>query len=64
METSTHAEGSAPERDTWEPTQSAKFATRPTGWTRFIRIFFPYQVWRFAMLNLKMLRIIWKGHHG
>jgi hypothetical protein len=39
------------------------YATKPTGWTRFMRIFFPYQLWRFLVINLKMLRMISKGHH-
>ncbi|QDV07087.1 hypothetical protein Poly30_26060 [Planctomycetes bacterium Poly30] len=63
MEVSTQSEGKPPARDVWKASQSGKFATLPTGWTRFCRIFLPYQIWRFAMINLKMLRIIWKGHH-
>lgn len=39
-------------------------ATRPTRLTLFLRTFLPYQVWRFALLNLKMVRIIWRSHHG
>jgi len=38
------------------------FATKPTGFTRFLRVFIPYQVWRFVVLNLKMMRIISKSH--
>jgi len=38
------------------------FATKPTGFTSFLRVFLPYQLWRFAVINLKMIRIIAKGH--
>ena len=38
------------------------FATKPTGFTRFLRVFLPYQMWRFVVINLKMIRIISKGH--
>jgi hypothetical protein len=38
------------------------FGTKPTGFTRFLRAFLPYQVWRFLVINLKMVRIIAKGH--
>jgi len=42
----------------------AAFATVPTGFTRFMRTFLPWQMWRFAMINLKMLRLMRKSHHG
>ncbi len=38
------------------------FATKPTVFTRFLRVFLPYQLWRCAVINLKMVRIISKGH--
>ncbi|MCX6303921.1 MAG: hypothetical protein NT040_03045 [Bacteroidetes bacterium] len=34
----------------------------PTGSTRFWRKFFPWQVVRFFVLNLKIMRIIIGGH--
>jgi hypothetical protein len=37
--------------------------TRPTAGTRFLRVFLPWQLVRFVVINLKMLRIIAKGHH-
>jgi len=43
---------------------AAAFATVPTGFTRFMRTFLPWQMWRFAMINLKMLRLMRKSHHG
>jgi hypothetical protein len=38
------------------------YATKPTAMTRFWRVFLPYQMWRFVVINLKMIRIISKGH--
>lgn len=37
-------------------------AVTPTRWTVFLRTFIPYQIIRFAMINLKMLRIIQISH--
>jgi len=40
------------------------FATKPTGFTRFMRTFIPWQIVRFAAINLKMLRLIVRSHRG
>jgi len=40
------------------------YATRPTGFTVFLRTFLPWQLVRFAFINLKMLRIIHRSHAG
>ena len=37
--------------------------TKPTATTRFFRTFLLWQLVRFAVINLKMLRIIAMGHH-
>lgn len=37
-------------------------ATKPTKGTLFLRTFVPYQIWRFIRINLKMLRLIVRGH--
>ncbi len=37
-------------------------ATLPTRTTRFLRTFVPWQLVRFVAINLKMIRIIWRGH--
>ncbi len=37
---------------------TAPYITRPTRWTLFTRTFVPWQLWRFARINLKMIRII------
>lgn len=39
------------------------YATKPTKATVFLRTFLPWQLWRFARINLRMLRIISKSHH-
>lgn len=36
---------------------TAAYVTRPTHWTIFLRTFVPWQLWRFARINLKMIRI-------
>jgi hypothetical protein len=38
------------------------YATRPTRWTLFMRTFWPWQLWRFAIINLKMIGIIRRSH--
>jgi hypothetical protein len=43
-------------------TKESFFATKPTRFTRFMRTFIPWQMVRFAVINLKMLRIIARSH--
>ncbi len=40
------------------------YATKPTRFTVFLRTFLPWQALRFAVINLKMLRIIARSHRG
>jgi hypothetical protein len=40
----------------------AFYATKPTGFTTFMRTFLPWQVWRFVEINLRMLVIIARSH--
>jgi hypothetical protein len=40
----------------------ASMAAVPTRWTIFLRTFLPWQVVRFIVINLKMLRLIWRSH--
>jgi hypothetical protein len=37
---------------------------RPTGLTVRLRTFLPWQLVRFAVINVKMLRILWRNHHA
>ena len=38
--------------------------TTPTRTTVFMRTFLPWQLWRFAVLNLKMVDIIQRSHRA
>ena len=38
------------------------YSTKPTGFTRFLRTFIPWQMIRFAVINLMMMRMIALGH--
>ncbi len=44
------------------PNESAKNAMKPSGSVLFFRTFFPYQLYRFVRINLRMLGMILKGH--
>ncbi len=39
------------------------FATKPTAGTLFLRTFLPWQIVRFAWINLRMIVIIFRSHH-
>ena len=43
--------------------QSFGTAPKPTPFTVRLRTFLPWQLVRFAVINLKMFRIIWRNHH-
>ena len=45
------------------PDESA-YVTRPTRTTLFLRTFLPWQLWRFAAINLKMIGIILRSHRS
>jgi hypothetical protein len=42
--------------------EKALYVTRPTRSTVFWRTFVPFQLWRFVVINLKMIGIIRSGH--
>jgi hypothetical protein len=44
------------------PNEQTRYATKPTRVTLFLRTFLPWQAWRFAAINLKMIDIIRRGH--
>ena len=54
-----HTSAAAPERR-----HGAADATVPTRRTIFLRTFLPWQAMRFAIINLKMFRLIWRSHHA
>ena len=44
--------------------EKLRYVTKPTRTTLFLRTFLPWQVWRFAVINLKMIDIIRRSHKG
>jgi hypothetical protein len=42
--------------------EQTRYATKPTRVTLFLRTFVPWQAWRFAVINAKMIDIIRRGH--
>ena len=46
-----------------EPYQQAYYPPRPTALTRAMRTLWPWQLLRFIVINLKMLRLMAKSHH-
>ncbi len=46
------------------PDEKTRYVTKPTRFTVFLRTFLPWQAWRFAVINLKMLDIIRRGHRA
>lgn len=44
--------------------KAAYYATKPTAWTRYLRTSLPWQLVRFAVINLRMIRIIALSHRG
>jgi hypothetical protein len=44
------------------PDEQHAYAPYPTRGTRWLRTFVPWQLVRFAVINLRMLRLIWRGH--
>jgi hypothetical protein len=52
------------ERAVIKPYEREFFVPTPSRATLFLRTFVPWQLLRFAWINLKMLRMIGIGHHG
>lgn len=44
--------------------EKLRYVTTPTRRTVFMRTFLPWQLWRFAVLNLKMVDIIQRSHRA
>jgi len=47
-----------------EPYSREFFAPRPSRTVLFLRTFFPWQLIRFALINLRMIRMLGKAHAG
>lgn len=50
------------ENKKFKPYSEASFATVPGKSTKFFRRFIPWQIIRFVVLNLKMMKIVVGGH--
>lgn len=50
-------------RDTFSPTPNLRTAPLPTERTLRMRQNLPYQAIRFAAFNLRIVRMVLKGHH-
>ena len=46
-----------------EPYQQAYYPPTPTGLTRYMRTSFIWQLYRFLVINVKMLRLMSKSKH-
>ena len=44
--------------------EKLRYVTTPTRTTVFMRTFLPWQLWRFAVLNLKVVDIIQRSHRA
>ncbi|HEX8978525.1 MAG TPA: hypothetical protein VF811_02350 [Parasulfuritortus sp.] len=45
-----------------EPYQQAYYPPAPTGFTRFMRTCVLWQIWRFIVINVKMLKLMANSH--
>ncbi len=45
-----------------KPYQQAYYAPAPTGFTCYMRICFVWQVYRFFVINVKMLKLVVRSH--
>lgn len=46
-----------------DPYQQAYYPPTPTGFTRYMRTSILWQLYRFVVINLKMLKLMAKSHH-
>ena len=46
-----------------EPYQQAYYPPVPTGFTRHMRTSLIWQLWRFVVINWKMLKLLANSHH-
>ncbi len=44
--------------------ETTAYVTKPTRRTLFLRTFLPWQIWRFAAINVKMIAIIRRSHRS
>jgi len=46
-----------------EPYQQSYYPPVPTPFTRYMRTSLPWQLYRFAVINYKMVKLMMKSHH-
>ena len=46
-----------------EPYQQAYYPPIPTRWTRYMRTSLLWQLYRFTIINFKMLKLMARSHH-
>ena len=46
-----------------EPYQQAYYPPAPTGFTRYMRTSLIWQLFRFIVINFKILKLMMKSHH-
>lgn len=46
-----------------EPYQQAYYPPVPTGFTRHMRSNVIWQLWRFLVINIKILKLMFSSHH-
>ncbi len=46
-----------------EPYQQAYYPPVPTGITRYLRTSIVWQLYRFLVINLKMMKLMTRSHH-
>ncbi len=46
-----------------EPYQQAYYPPVPTGITRYLRTSVVWQLYRFVIINLKMMKLMTRSHH-
>ncbi len=46
-----------------KPYEQAYFPPKPSGFTKFMRKCVIWQIFRFIVINLKMVKVIFNSHH-
>ena len=57
------ADSSRKERAAVAEINTNVYATQPTRFTLFMRTFWPWQLWRFFWINLRMMQLIGREKH-
>jgi len=52
-----------PKSSNREPYEQAYYPPTPTGFTRYMRTSIAWQLYRFMVINFKILKLMMKSHH-